>query len=205
MSFILDAIKKSEQERDRARAPSVHTLQDGGKGHGKVRSRRSGLVLLAIALGLLAAGAYWLWPKISTPILEAVRHQLEQQSVAGQQQPSAATSPAPATVTPATVQAPADPGQPRSDYQMDDELPPRHLIKELWELPADYQSTVPAMEFSFHVFSQEPANRTIIINGRRVREGQLVAAGLKLRSITENGLILFYRGRFFHIDVIEKW
>ena len=200
MSFILDAIKKSEQERNRARAPSVHTLQDGGKPQPGGRSRRSGLLMLLIALGLLVAAGYWLWPKISSPILEAVQHQLAQQAPIEQETPEAPTAPQPNTGT-----SPAQPASARSDYLMDDDLPPRHLIKELWELPADYQSTVPAMEFSFHVFSPEPANRTIIINGRRVREGQLVAAGLKLRAITENGLILYYRGRFFHIDVIEKW
>jgi len=55
------------------------------------------------------------------------------------------------------------------------------------------------------VFSIEPQKRTIIINGRRMREGQMVASGMKLRLITETGVILYSQGRFFHVDVIEKW
>ncbi|NND40125.1 MAG: general secretion pathway protein GspB, partial [Pseudomonadales bacterium] len=117
-------------------------------------------------------------------------------------------------VTPATT---ASPGQAYSAsdavtsgsgeriYASDDPLPPRHLIKELWELPADYQSTVPDLKFSFHVYSPNPDKRTIIINGRRVREGQMVTSQMRLRVITDTGVICHYRGRFFHVDVVEKW
>ena len=72
-------------------------------------------------------------------------------------------------------------------------------------MPADYQSTVPDLKFSFHVYSKNPDKRTIIINGRRMREGQMITSQLKLRVITETGVICHFKGRFFHVDVVEKW
>ena len=75
--------------------------------------------------------------------------------------------------------------------------------------PADllkiYQSSVPEMDYSFHVYASKPEQRAIIINGRRLKQGQSVQKGLVLKLITENGVVFHYKGRYFHVDVIEKW
>lgn len=207
MSFILDAIKKSENERKRSKQADVHSLQDCAPRsvvHAGVGVRS---VLLIISLAILAFAAWWLWPQINSQLVALQQSRPVSSELA---EPAAvAASVTQANTTASLNNAPANDyaasGELRDNYLVDDVLPPNNKIKELWELPADYQSTVPGMEFSFHVFSREPEKRTIIINGRRMREGQMVAAGLKLRVITETGVILYYRGRFFHVDVIEKW
>lgn len=88
---------------------------------------------------------------------------------------------------------------------MDDSLPPNYQIKELWEQPVSFQNLIPDLDFAFHVYSELVEQRTIIINDRRLAEGQMIARGLKLHTITESGVILFYQDRFFHVDVVTQW
>lgn len=210
MSFILDAIKKSENERQKHRQPDVHSLQ-GSAGYVTERKKTSSrLLLLVISVAIIVAIIYWLWPRLNQEFIPsqlqphsdvqyAVKTTVDKRdkAVASPVQNTAINNPAIGRSESALV--------PISAVDSDADLPPRHLIKEFWELPADFQSTVPDMEFSFHVFSKDPARRTIYINERSVKEGQMVASGLKLRVITPTGLILHYKDRFFHIDVVEKW
>lgn len=250
MSFILDAIKKSESERQKNRQPDVHSLQNAG-GYRTERSRKLGRVAsFIVSVSLIAGISLWFWPKIEEQFA-AQRHLAKEDtdSSYGRNAPPVnniperdvqaarvVTAPAPDSLrgNRGTSQANYQPNSDTTNYaanhtanntdshttsragqdytttvpaitDADAELPPMHLIKEFWELPADYQSTVPDMEYSFHVFSKDPARRTIIINGRTIKEGQMVASGLKLRVITETGVIFHYRDRFFHVDVVEKW
>jgi general secretion pathway protein B len=78
-------------------------------------------------------------------------------------------------------------------------------IEEVDELPEDVRNNLPAMTFSFHVFSSTPQQRTIIINNRRMREGDEVSAGLVLQQITEDGVILLFERHRIHISVLSGW
>ncbi|MBT8139044.1 MAG: general secretion pathway protein GspB [Gammaproteobacteria bacterium] len=236
MSFILDAIKKSEDERQRSKGPDVYSLQNGAGRHREPAPAWLRILLLLLSIAIISWIALWLWPQMNKQFGLA-GGQATQNSDTGAvpqretnmaAQPMA-TGPAASSdtppggpgkpgvtskVTPANTAAPSQAypaadatasGSGERSYASDDSLPPRHLIKELWELPADYQSTVPDLKFSFHVYSPNPDKRTIIINGRRVREGQMVTSQMRLRVITDTGVICHYRGRFFHVDVVEKW
>jgi general secretion pathway protein B len=72
MSYILDALKKSEQERQRGAVPGLHTVQASVSGVRENRSRW--LLVLAVAL-LLNAGllGYWLYPWQSTSLKSVKR------------------------------------------------------------------------------------------------------------------------------------
>jgi general secretion pathway protein B len=73
------------------------------------------------------------------------------------------------------------------------------------ELPDDVRNNLPAMTFSFHVYSTNPQQRTIIINNRRMREGEEISAGVQLQEITEDGVILGYQQYRVHISVLSGW
>ena len=206
MSFILDAIKKSENERLRSRQPDVHSLQDSAPPKQAESSTGNRLLLLIIATVIIVATAWWLWlqiaPQLSPRLVELLQgSQTEQTAVNADAAP---TNTSLADASSSTFSKTNDTANIKS-YLAYDELPPNSQIKELWQLPADFQSTIPELEFSFHVFSNDPAERMIIINGRRMREGQMVSRGLTLRVITETGVILHSGDQFFHVDVIEKW
>jgi len=66
-------------------------------------------------------------------------------------------------------------------------------IPEIWELPAAAQQKMKDLKITIHVYNEIPAERFVIINMRRYREGDaLTRAGLKLESITREGVIINY-------------
>jgi cytoskeletal protein RodZ len=194
MSFILDAIKKSESERRRAKQADTQSLQSELRHRGGSHGTAGKSLLLLCAIGILAAALWWFWPQLYAQ-LNHIRNS-NSSSVETLQPPTTAKTDAVAENV--TLEK-------KQSYSADDELPPRHLIKELWEMPADFQEVIPEFEFSFHFYSNTPAKRSTVINGRTMREGQMVSSKVKLRLITSSGVILYSRGSFFHINVVENW
>ncbi|WP_372834877.1 general secretion pathway protein GspB [Pontibacterium sp.] len=68
------------------------------------------------------------------------------------------------------------------------------------QLPSTFQKALPDLTFSVHIFSSKPASRMVKINGQRLREGDPIAAGLTLKQITQDGVILSYKNRQFWIN-----
>ena len=64
MSFILDAIKKSEDERQRSKQPDVHSLQNSGVYTVAPQRRFVRSFILLVALVMLIGICSWLWPQI---------------------------------------------------------------------------------------------------------------------------------------------
>lgn len=175
MSYILDALKKSEQERQQNNGPSLQTVH---RPHliNKHAGKRSVLIVLLLLItgAMVLAGGWYFYNK---PIPDA--------------EPVAAV---PAIVEPQLV----------TDVTPQIEL--SRYIAEFSELPDPVQQAIPALTFSFHVYSDNPARRTIIINKRRVREGDNVSEGLLLESITPQGVVLQWQGQHrFAINVVENW
>jgi general secretion pathway protein B len=61
-------------------------------------------------------------------------------------------------------------------------------MKLMWELPLATRRNLPEIKLSMHVFSKEPAQRFVIINGERRAEGDDVE-GLKLIEIRTDGVV----------------
>ena len=208
MSFILDAIKKSEAERKKSQQTDIYSLQDQDIARPSVHTHRSRWLLLFFALIILLLTGWYLWPPLLNYISEFdVAHKDVSVSVIAedaldQKEPFAPVIETASTVT-ATTTSTTDELMPA--YSINDSLPPNHQIKELWEQPVSFQNQVPTLDFAFHVYSEVAEQRTIIINDRRLTEGQMIARGLKLHTITESGVILFYQDRFFHVDVVTQW
>ncbi|WP_305042302.1 general secretion pathway protein GspB [Geoalkalibacter sp.] len=99
---------------------------------------------------------------------------------------------APAAVPEAWVQALTQP-QPAEVAQVFSGLP------LLQELPSDLRAGLPEFVFSLHYFTANPAERLARINGRLLREGQVLAEGLVLDEITEGGAVFEYRGQLFEV------
>lgn len=202
MSFILDAIKKSEDRRNQNKQQNAHSLQAQLRAKAPSRSGRRRWLEFFGALLLLALAAWFFKPLLDDVEL---RRLFERGAPTGavSEPGGSVTADTGTNLTNAAVVGNSDEQQVR--YAMDDVLPPRHLIKELWELPADFQERVPVMEFSFHFYSKQAGKSSVVINGRSLREGQMIASQTKLRLITSSGVIVYHDGQFFHIDVVEKW
>jgi general secretion pathway protein B len=48
-----------------------------------------------------------------------------------------------------------------------------------------------------HVFEPNPDNRFVLVNGKRLREGDELPDGIRVERITPSGVVLNARGRRF--------
>lgn len=209
MSLILDALKKSEQERRRERGPDLQTIHQAAPVTARVQGGKWTWLLLLVAINVAAFGGWWWYQQrpvvVDTNKVAAnIGAEVANNSVAAE---DIATKPSVPTSTPAitTREEPQftrfEPRQDVSQPRVEANAP----IEEFTELAPDVRSALPAMTFSFHVYSTDPLNRTIIINNQRLREGSEVSAGVVLQAITEDGVILTMDHHRIHINVLTGW
>ena len=66
------------------------------------------------------------------------------------------------------------------------------------------QSAAPGIVISSHVYADDPENRTIIANGVTLQEGS-VLAGLPLKEIGPNGIVVEFESWLVEIPVFADW
>lgn len=67
----------------------------------------------------------------------------------------------------------------------------------LSSLGHEARGRLPPLKVSMHVFAEDPAGRVVIIDGRRLREGDAMDSGLRLAEIRREGSVLELEGRRF--------
>ena len=200
MSYILDALKKTEAEND----PDVRASLAIDRGERRRQHIVQGFVTAALLIN--AAVLLWLFvPRDS--ITEA-----QQTTASSQAQP---LTPVPARLPAAVPQAPAAQQTPAAEQepgvlptetvqvsQISPATPLRRLA--LAELPAAARREFPQLEFSTHVYADDPALRAIVVNGQRLTEGNSLGA-LYLNEITENGVVFATGDYLVDIAVLDDW
>jgi len=73
------------------------------------------------------------------------------------------------------------------------------------ELPEHIKTQIPEMLFNGHVYSSSPHQRSIILNGHFMEEGEFVTQELTLNEITPSGAIFNYQGILFEVGVLTGW
>jgi general secretion pathway protein B len=67
------------------------------------------------------------------------------------------------------------------------------------QLPAQATAGLPPLNLELHVFSVDPSQRFVMINGEHLREGNALKAGAQVEKITPDGVILSYQGARFSL------
>lgn len=99
-----------------------------------------------------------------------------------------------------------EPSSPEQPVQQDEPpLPSVGYLPQLEELPSYERDGIPNMTFSSHMYSSMPKFRSIIINGKRLKEGQFLNEELQVREITESGVIMSRGNTLFEVDVLGRW
>jgi general secretion pathway protein B len=198
MSFILDALKKAEAERNRRVAPVLMDARIA-----LPRRRLPGWVwplgaALLVNLGLLA----WL----------LLRAPQQQQAIALDATAAPAAQPATVEVSPAPALPTAAP--PNQISPPPDVLPvPVSAARNAPQLPtmaddetlptlAELQATgvpLPQLVLDLHVYTPTPGSRSVLLNGQRLREGEYSPQGVKVERITAQGVVLEAAGRRFRL------
>lgn len=216
MSYILDALKKSESERLKRDSPRFADLPSGGRSRQAPRWPWVLALLLAVNAALLLAYFY----RDEAPAAaerRAVEVPAREQPVDGTErdEPPPAVPPAPAepevagaavaSVTPGpesstaarvAAQAPetaeAAPVAPAPD-----EAAPPSPTATYMELVANGRLSLPALHLDIHVYSGTPAERFVFVNMQKYRENDRLAEGPLVREIRPEGVVLEHRGSAF--------
>lgn len=213
MSFILDALKKSENERQLNAPPEFATVPAEPDSPGAPRWLWLLGVLLLINLIVVvalltrdtpppvAAGnadvATVTEPAIASPParpadafadrLEEARRNLTERG----DETSTAVNPPPADAEPARrkSQPPATAG-----------ANSLALLPSLDELRLNGEVDLPDMHVDIHVWSENASERFVFINMDKYRERDTMSAGPVVAEITREGVVLEYRGRRFMLS-----
>lgn len=96
-------------------------------------------------------------------------------------------APPPAAVPPAAAQPVAQAPQ----------QPALEQLPLFWQLPLNVRKDLPALKLSMHVYSPTPAQRFVILNGNRQKEGDDLGADVRLNEIRVDGAVLEFHGQRF--------
>jgi len=206
MSFILDALKKSENERHLQSGPSFADV--------KSAAPAARLPKLWIAIGLLLAINVIVLGSLLARRVNTIPAGAPAASVpariASASSPTTTHSAPPASL-PAPLPAAAAPPEPvvgqetdpppapepRLDRPVTDSYASEDSLPTMNDVIAQGQATLPDLHLDMHVYGEKPADRFVSINSHTLREGMLVQDGLRVERITRQGVVLNYRGLRF--------
>lgn len=214
MSFILDALKKSEAERQRQAGPALLEMR-------VVRPQRRVPPWLLVIGGVLIvvnlAGLVWLLLRPSPaapPAAAAATTAGGAAPAVGGDTPQLApgerligpgtvgTPPAPAVRDSVPSLVGADDEPVAGDANPADFVPAeagRRTLRPGAALRsyADVSTAVPALRLDLHAYDASPSLRYAFINMKKLREGDATADGVKVLEITRDGVVMSYRGTEF--------
>jgi len=234
MSYILDALRKSESERRQGRVPDLgQQVQLVHK-----PKKRSSTVALWIGIGLILnavvlAAVFWQPPLTFTvtdqpepasksmPIESDPAPRPEAQSAAAPA-PERETEPEPEPVRPVEPEpranvAPSDTPVPKErptiivpspalygQSQPTGETTTGSQVPHLLEMPLAFQRALPDLVFNSHIYASEPSSRRVMINSHYLKAGDSFD-GIRVQTITEDGVVLSKDGRSFRVGIVSNW
>jgi general secretion pathway protein B len=215
MSFILDALRKSEIERQRQSGPGIAEFP--------VAREDKRLPIALIAIGFLLA--------VNLAVVLFFMLRDDREAAPTPARTEAASPPAPAARAPEPAAAPlaAAPSALASQVPPAEEPPAVYYEAPATQPPDAPDPTLvpesgldggrvtygdppppaadaaaiaaatglPELAIDLHIFAGDPAKRAVFINGRRYTQGATIAEGPVVEEITRDGAVLSYRGRRF--------
>ena len=187
MSYILEALKKADAERELGAVPHLHA--QAAPGLSVAQSTAPPRTAIAVLAGAALAVAGVLGRVALRPVPSVAVLSLPAPTSA----PAVPSVPAPPPAAVVVVEAPkpniaAEPAPKR-------EVPPLSLQ----DLPPEIKSVLPALAFSGAIHSAQASARMLIVNGQLLHEGDAVAPGLVLLSIGPRSALLRYRETRFTV------
>lgn len=224
MSFILDALKKSERERARNEQPSTLELP-----HGKQRRVTPVWMVIVLVLLLLNCGLLVFMmlrksnssqpatPAVTTPAADItpaappvlartprpVRSLEEEAGIAAAEEDK--------TDEPAVDEAPATHAAPTYNNNSATSSAARMVTTTanpaapanngftatLESLGGHTALGLPELRLDLHVYAADTKERMVFINGKRYREGEVLGEGPTVAAINSQGAVLAWRGQNF--------
>jgi general secretion pathway protein B len=222
MSFILDALRKSDADRQRTVTPGLADVRYAARHHR--RNVWLPILVVVLAANMVFMGLWWFGrgaepppaaapaavtvvvapadpvtePEVVADLRPLAREaefgepQLEPEALTEFEPVATATAPEP-ELPPVTP--PATPTTPTpSRILASNDLPTAEQLIGSGTLKS------PMLNLDLHVYSDEVANRFVIINSRKYREGGQLTEGPTVETINPEGVILAIQGRRFTLS-----
>ena len=252
MSYILEALKKSEQERERGAVPDIKTVHNTENPAGAASKNNWWWYVLAIVI-LVNGGIFAVVylgedvtgqqdqvtdRDIASTITDDKSQQQATQSKAGEK----IAEPAESIITNQTTdkaqeskstelnkeqqQIPrvvfskeplqldgsvGNVGEPSNTQKQTSNEPSMEApVQEesamlVSELPDNVRKQIPSIAFEGHVYSSTVERRSVMINGKKMRQGDVISADLMLKEITPLGAEFEYQGYRFKLNALQDW
>ncbi len=228
MSYILDALKKSEAERVR-KDPAAMLVQE------PPRAGQPGwlipVVVVLVALNLASLGGWLYWQNravvptmvTETPaVADAQPIVRETPAVTDpavtDEVPVEVSEPAEQVIRPATARAgtasagtvvqPDASSRTTASTQTSEQPSTESVAAQAVRpasLPAQVQSRLPRLSFSTHIYADDPAFRRVVVNGERAVEGDPLGPDLWLQEITDTGVVIRFEDHLVRLDILQDW
>jgi len=240
MSYILDALKRADADRERGHVPGLHSQ---GENHpttlpGAPWRRHTVGVIAVLILFAAAALTWWSLRTPGAPEAHTAAATVEPTSTNTAPAPSASLpiltpEPPVETQTPVPARPPSTPPRPQPSQataeaaeedveatagdMTDTATETEDAVNPVTTQPRPPQTTSPArpaaprpmaaadasgrppVKVSGSSYSQNPAHRMLIANGKVVHEGQEIEPGLKLETVGPRSAVLNHRGTLYNI------
>jgi hypothetical protein len=216
MSFILDALRKSEHERQRSTVPGLSQVPLATPA---AQLPRWALVVIGLlAAAVLALGAAW-WQSsrapaaLGTATLPMIERRVElppPPATSPPQPPRPFVAEPPEQSRGTALAAAADAG---AADEADDtpsfaepaaarDTRPAPAARDAPALPSAAALiadgvVLPQLRLELHAFAEQPRDRFVFINGRKYVEGERIVEGPQIVSIEPTGAVLAHAGRRF--------
>lgn len=191
MSYILDALRRADAERERGAVPGIHAQQVPVNAARPHRGPAPWVWVVGGAGLLLLAMLAWQLVGDDEPVPV---------TVASLPPPLPETRPAPRA--PAAVSLPpiaAEVERPRAAPARAPSAPsaPEARVPTMQELPENIRRQIPPMTVGGSIYSKDAASRFLIINGQIFHERDKITPDLVLEEIKLKAAVLSYKGQRF--------
>lgn len=215
MSYVLDALEKSERERQQNHPPnllSVHATEPsfGDNHRGTVRYLIYGTLSLILLLLFGGIFAFSFFKRQETTVQDQTVSEVtppksqiiinpEVATVISKKQFYNDTEDKVVYLAPEkkkisfSIPVEAPPGNEQPE-------PASETIPLQKDLPPELQKQIPILHFSGHTFSRDPQRRMIIVNNKILREGDSIDSITALKEITWDGAVIDFGGLLFRVD-----
>lgn len=201
MSYILDALRRADAERERGAVPGIHSQPmpaESRQMKAPAPARPWLWIGLGLGVGLTAALAAFVATREAPAGSGGLSVAVAPAAVAAS---DAATAVAAVPERPQAVAPPAPIPLPKSAMATPaaGHAAPIARIYARDELPEAVRGQLPPLVIGGAMYSSNPANRSLIIDGRVVREGEQIAPDLSLERIKLKAAVLKFRGYLFEV------
>ena len=216
MSYILEALKKAQAERQIGNAPTIHAPAPSYAAPAGPAGGRQRTLLIGLGAGAVVAAAAVLWlrapgeqpvklaaapapaqpaPTVGPPAAPPAAAVPEPRAKAKPvREPAPPPKAAPAPV-PEPVVAPPQP----EPVRVAAAPAPEDRVRSLQELPEALQREIPKVAFGGYIYSPNAAERLLLVDKMLRREGEEVAPGLVLERILPKAAVMNYRGNRYRV------